>query len=88
MVAIHLRLPRMRAVLESIRSQGKLDDGRKIGREMVSAMIPQEMAKIRDLLGKSFAEGRYDEAAKIFADLVNNDTIVEFLTLRAYERID
>jgi malate synthase len=68
--------------------KGKLDDGRKIDREMVSAMIPQEMAKIRDLLGSSFAEGRYDEAAKIFADLVNNDTFVEFLTLRAYERID
>jgi malate synthase len=68
--------------------KGKLDDGRKINREMVSAMIPQEMAKIRDLLGTSYSEGRYDEAAKIFADLVNNDTFVEFLTLRAYERID
>ena len=30
----------------------------------------------------------YDDAAKIFADLVNNDTFVEFLTLPAYERID
>jgi malate synthase len=69
-------------------SKGKLDDGRKITREMVSAMIPEEMAKIRDMMGGSFAQGRYDEAAKIFADLVNNDTFVEFLTLRAYERID
>ena len=32
--------------------------------------------------------GRYDEAAKIFADLVDNDTFVEFLTLPAYEKID
>lgn len=28
------------------------------------------------------------DAAKIFADLVNDDTFVEFLTLPAYERID
>ena len=32
--------------------------------------------------------GRYEEAAGLFADLVNNDTFVEFLTLPAYERID
>ena len=68
--------------------KGKLDDGRKITREMVSAMIPEEMTKIRDMMGGSFAQGRYDEAARIFADLVNKDTFVEFLTLRAYERID
>ena len=49
---------------------------------------PEEMQKIRDLLGGAFGAGKYDDAAKIFADLVNNDTFVEFLTLPAYERID
>jgi malate synthase len=68
--------------------KGKLDDGRKITREMVAAMIPEELAKIRELLGSAFAQGKYDDAAAIFADLVNNDTFVEFLTLPAYERID
>ncbi len=76
-------------VWQWIRSpKGKLDDGRKVTREMVGAMIPEEMQKIRDLLGAAFGEGKYDDAAKIFADLVNNDTFVEFLTLPAYERID
>ena len=51
-------------------------------------MIPEELAKIRDLLGAAYAEGKYDDAAGIFADLVNNDTFVDFLTLPAYERID
>jgi hypothetical protein len=46
----------------------------------------QEMGKIRELLGPAFGEGRYDEAAKIFADLVNHDTFVEFLTLPAHRR--
>jgi len=76
-------------VWQWIRSpKGKLDDGRKVTKPMVAAMIPEELAKIRTLLGASYAEGKYDDAAKIFADLVNNDTFVEFLTLPAYERID
>jgi malate synthase len=76
-------------VWQWIRSpKGKLDDGRKVTRMMVGAMIPEEMQKIRDLLGAAFGDGKYDDAAKIFADLVDNDTFVEFLTLPAYERID
>ncbi|NDP41249.1 MAG: malate synthase A [Aromatoleum sp.] len=68
--------------------KGKLDDGRKITREMVAAMIPEEMRKIREQLGAAYGDAKYDDAAQIFAELVNNDTFVEFLTLPAYERID
>ena len=76
-------------VWQWIRSpKGKLDDGRKVTKEMVGAMISEEMQKIRDLLGSAFGDGKYEDAAKIFADLVNDDTFVEFLTLPAYERID
>jgi len=76
-------------VWQWIRSpKGTLDDGRKVTREMVAAMIPEEVAKIRALLGPAYGDGRYDDAAKIFADLVDNDAFVEFLTLPAYERID
>jgi malate synthase len=76
-------------VWQWIRSpKGILDDGRKVTKTMVAAMIPEEMQKIRELLGPLFGDGRYEEAAQIFADLVNNDTFVDFLTLPAYERID
>ena len=76
-------------VWQWIRSpKGVLDDGRKVTKEMVAAMIPEELAKIRSLLGTAFGAGKYDDAAKIFSDLVDNDTFVEFLTLPAYERID
>ena len=76
-------------VWQWIRSpKGRLDDGRKITKEMVAVMVPEELAKIRELLGAAYAAGRYDEAAAIFADLVDNDTFVDFLTLPAYERID
>jgi malate synthase len=69
-------------------SKGKLDDGRTISKTMVAAMIPEEMSKIRQLLGSAFGDGRYEEASAIFADLVNNDNFVEFLTLPAYRIID
>jgi malate synthase len=68
--------------------KGVLDDGRKVTKAMVATMIPEELAKIRDLLGAAYADGKYDDAAGIFADLVNSDTFVDFLTLPAYERID
>jgi len=51
-------------------------------------MIPDELGKIRELLGSAYAAGKYEDAANIFADLVANDAFVEFLTLPAYERID
>src|SRR6266496_5996259 len=73
-------------VWQWIRSpKGVLDDGRKVTKEMVAAMLPQEMQRIRGLLGKASAEGRYDEASGIVAELVANDTFVEFLTLPAYD---
>ena len=68
--------------------KGVLDDGRKVDRALVATLIPEEMDSIRAYLGEDFAAGRYDDAAGIFATLVNDDTFVEFLTLPAYERID
>ncbi len=76
-------------VWQWIRSpKGHLDDGRKVTKEMVAGMLPEEMRKIRELLGAAFGSGHYLDAAEIFTDLVNNDTFVEFLTLPAYDRID
>ena len=76
-------------VWQWIRSpKGVLDDGRKVTKELVAAMVPEELGKVRALLGAAFAAGRYEEAAGIVADLVESDTFVEFLTLPAYERID
>ncbi len=76
-------------VWQWIRSpKGVLDDGRKVTKPMVAAMIPEELEKIAALLGPAYGEGRYPEAAKIFAQLVDDDRFVEFLTLPAYERID
>ena len=77
-------------VWQWIRSpKGKLDDGRKVTKEMVAAMIPEEMAEDpRRSSARLTAPESTTTPRQIFADLVNNDTFVEFLTLPAYERID
>src|ERR1043166_3876470 len=41
-------------------TKGVLDDGRTISKAMVAAMIPEEMGKIRQLLGSAFRDGRYE----------------------------
>jgi len=68
---------------------GVLDDGRRITRELVSRMMPEELARVRRELGEdAWAAGRYEEAAQLFESLTMNDTFVEFLTLPAYEALE
>ena len=67
---------------------GVLDDGRKVTRELFQALAPQELAKVRQLLGEQqYAAGKYEEAAKMFDELTLDERFVDFLTLPAYEYI-
>ncbi len=67
---------------------GVLDDGRKVTKDMFRELVPQELAKVRDMLGdKGFAAGKYEEGAKMFEQLTLADDFVEFLTLPAYEHL-
>ncbi|HET7633590.1 MAG TPA: hypothetical protein VFK51_02560, partial [Burkholderiales bacterium] len=65
--------------------KGVLDDGRKVTRELFRSLLPEELAKIRTLLGDQFANGRYEEAAKLFDRITTDDDYVEFLTLPGYD---
>lgn len=68
---------------------GVLADGRKVSLELYHQIQPEELAKIKALVGEqNFATGRYAEAAQIFDSLVTSDTFSEFLTLNAYERLE
>ncbi len=67
---------------------GVLDDGRKVTRELVAALLPEELAKIRALVGDAaFEGGRFQEASEIFEQLVMSSEFREFLTLPAYDRL-
>ena len=77
-------------VWQWIRSpKGVLDDGRKVTLELFRAFLPEELARVRQMLGeKQFAAGRYELAAQVFDRLTVADEFAEFLTLPCYELID
>ncbi len=60
-----------------------LDDGRKVTADMVRALVPEELAKIK----AGGFEGKFDRAAEIFAKMSTQEAFEEFLTLPLYEEI-
>ncbi len=65
-----------------------LDDGRKVTRELFQELVPQELAKVRQILGEQqYAAGKYEEAARMFEKLTLDEDFVDFLTLPAYDYI-
>ena len=69
--------------------KGVLDDGRRVSVDMVRAMVPQELEKIRAEHGDAvFSATPYAEAAVMFEQMSTSEEFAEFLTLPAYERID
>ena len=68
--------------------KGVLEDGRKVSRELFQQLVPQELVKVREILGeKGYAAGKYEEGAKMFEELTLADDFAEFLTLPAYDRV-
>jgi malate synthase len=73
-------------VWQWIRSpKGKLDDGRKVTADMVRALIPEELAKVKAVVGPN--SPTYDRAAAIFETMSTQESFAEFLTLPLYEEI-
>lgn len=71
-------------VWQWIRSpKGTLDDGRKVTAELVRALVPEELAKIK----AGGFEGKFDRAAEIFTQMSTQEEFAEFLTLPLYEEI-
>ncbi len=71
-------------VWQWIRSpKGVLDDGRKVTADLVRALVPEELAKIK---AGSFV-GKFDRGAEIFTQMSTQDAFAEFLTLPLYEEI-
>ncbi|KJK18691.1 malate synthase [Burkholderiaceae bacterium 16] len=73
-------------VWQWIRSpKGKLEDGRKVTAEMVRALIPEELAKVKEFVGGDTRT--YDRAGEIFEQMSTSEDFAEFLTLPLYEEI-
>ncbi|CAN7605298.1 malate synthase A [Rhizobacter sp. LjRoot28] len=71
-------------VWQWIRSpKGVLEDGRKVTADLVRALVPEELAKIK----AGGFDGKFDRAAEIFTTMSTQDAFEEFLTLPLYEEI-
>jgi malate synthase len=65
--------------------KGVLDDGRKVSADLVRALIPEELAKVKVDVGPD--SPTYDRAAQIFEKMSTQEAFAEFLTLPLYEEI-
>jgi malate synthase len=68
---------------------GVLEDGRDVTADLVRRLIPEELAKIRRLVGaERYENGRYQLASELFERLATQPQLEEFLTLAAYDHLD
>ncbi|WP_454736197.1 malate synthase A [Cupriavidus necator] len=73
-------------VWQWIRSpKGKLEDGTKVTAELVRKLIPEELAKVKELVGGDTRT--YDRASEIFEQMSTSEDFAEFLTLPLYEEV-
>ncbi len=63
--------------------EGKLDDGRKVTKELFRSVLEEELAKV-----KRFEGDKFDAARTLFDEITTDDEFVEFLTLPGYEKLD
>jgi malate synthase len=69
--------------------RGILEDGRKVTLELVRQLTREELARIRGERGEArFAAGHFSEATQLFDELVASQKLDEFLTLKAYDRLE
>ncbi len=72
-----------------LHNAAKLEDGREVTRELFRKLFAEEMEHIRDEVGpQRFQTGRFELAARLFGEIIEQDELEEFLTLRAYPYVD
>ena len=65
-----------------------LEDGRLVDSGLIRAVLDDELGKLRNTTdAAAWARSRYDDAARLFLDLVEGEVFEEFLTLPAYRLV-
>jgi malate synthase len=68
---------------------GKLNDGRKVTKELFGEVLEEELGKISERIGKSaFDKRKFQLAHELFGKITTDDEFAEFLTLPAYEFLE
>ena len=66
----------------------KLDDGREVNEDLIDKLIAEELDKTRKRVGNEvFKKVPFENAAKIFRDMITAKNFDDFLTLSLYEKI-
>ncbi len=63
--------------------EGKLNDGRKVTKELFRAVLGEELGKVQ-----RFAGDKFELARELFDRITTDDDFVEFLTLPGYGKLD
>ncbi|MDE2513916.1 MAG: malate synthase A [Alphaproteobacteria bacterium] len=75
-------------VWQWIRHKARLADGRTIDKALCRRLLDEELAKLKALVGDAaYNGGRYQDAARIFAALIEAPRFPEWLTVPAYEQL-
>ena len=65
-----------------------LDNGTACSADLYRKYIPEELAKIKEYVGtERFTNGKFELATELFTEMILNESLDEFLTLKAYEHI-
>ena len=76
-------------VWQWVRHGARLSDGRTVDAALVERTIPQQLEKIRGLVGPArFDSGNFDRAARLFGEMSVSENFSEFLTVPAYELLE
>ena len=76
-------------VWQWVKHGAKMNDGRAVTADLVRKTIPEELDKLRGLVGdERFEKGKYELASQLFEDMMTRSDYTEFLTLVAYDHID
>ena len=76
-------------VWQWIHKRAPLADGRAVTLELYRQFLPEELEKIKALVGpEAYTKGQFETARELFDQLVTQEKFAEFLTLEAYERLE
>ena len=66
----------------------QLEDGRVIDKRLFDQLLAEELDRIVDEIGEAaFEDGKFDLAVKLFREIIEEEQLSEFLTLRAYPHL-
>ena len=76
-------------VWQWLHHEARLDDGRPVTEALYYQLVPEELEKIKHMIGADrFHHGKFDKATELFNRLSTSKEFIDFLTLIAYDELD